>query len=371
MTLSSVGRPGGRASTRRATPRGRARCRRSRPRPARACRARRRRAARRAPSRRRGRPRRRRRRSGAASRRHRRAELGPVGQAGLLDVGAPGLDLRRVALQREHPPAQVAHARGEPDRRVAPRAAELEHLTVGLRGHEREQELAGRGATWRARCSRGTLRARSSASSASSRASTARMRSSSTGRRPPRRLHARARGEMVVDDPAGLHRCVDRRRPDEPKARFAQLLRERDRPGRRRQPVPARPWRGPSTRYDQTSSGSGAPRPAQRDCRAGVGDRGLDLAPVPHDPGVPEQPCHVRLAELARPARGRSRRTRPGSSRACAGSSATRARTGSPPGKTARTARARPRPAGPTPRRGSGCTPRRRSPSSASPTTRS
>jgi hypothetical protein len=37
-----------------------------------------------------------------------------------------------------------ADARGEPDRGVAARAAELEHLTVGLRRDEREQEAARR-----------------------------------------------------------------------------------------------------------------------------------------------------------------------------------------------------------------------------------
>ena len=104
---------------------------------------------------------------------------------------------------------------------------------------------------------------------------------------------------MVVDDPAGLHRRVDGRRPDEAEARLAQLLRERLRAGRLREPVVrASAAPGPSTRYDQTSSGSGALGIAQRDRRARVGDRGLDLAAVPDDPGVGEQPLDVRLAEL-------------------------------------------------------------------------
>src|SRR6185436_20705927 len=61
-----------------------------------------------------------------------------------LDVGAPGLDLDRVVLEREHPTAEVADTGGEPDGRVAARAPELEHLAVGLRRDEGEEELAGR-----------------------------------------------------------------------------------------------------------------------------------------------------------------------------------------------------------------------------------
>src|SRR5262249_55577802 len=39
--------------------------------------------------------------------------------------------------------AELADARSEPDRGVAPRPAELEHLAVGLRRDEREEEAAG------------------------------------------------------------------------------------------------------------------------------------------------------------------------------------------------------------------------------------
>ena len=56
----------------------------------------------------------------------------------------PDLDLRRVVLEREDAPAEVPDPRREPDRGVAARAAELEHLAVGLRRDEGEQELAGR-----------------------------------------------------------------------------------------------------------------------------------------------------------------------------------------------------------------------------------
>ena len=57
---------------------------------------------------------------------------------------APGLDLRRVVLEREHATTQVADAGGEPDRGVAAGTTDLEHLAVGLRRDVREQELSRR-----------------------------------------------------------------------------------------------------------------------------------------------------------------------------------------------------------------------------------
>src|SRR6187551_2739351 len=69
-------------------------------------------------------------------------ELGPVRESGLVDVGAPGLDLRRVVLEREHATTQVADAGGEPDRGVAAGTTDLEHFAVGLRRDVREQELS-------------------------------------------------------------------------------------------------------------------------------------------------------------------------------------------------------------------------------------
>src|SRR5262249_57940806 len=86
-------------------------------------------------------------------------ELGRVREAGLLDVRSPRLDLRRVVLEREHAAAEVPYAGGEPDRRVAARAADLEHLAVGLRSDECEQELPG-GTGDRARAHRGRQPAR-------------------------------------------------------------------------------------------------------------------------------------------------------------------------------------------------------------------
>src|SRR5581483_2846885 len=70
-------------------------------------------------------------------------ELGPVGEAGLGDVAAPRLRLPRVVLQREHAPAEDADAGGQPDRRVAARAADLEDLAGVLRRDEREEEATG------------------------------------------------------------------------------------------------------------------------------------------------------------------------------------------------------------------------------------
>src|SRR4051794_23328493 len=72
------------------------------------------------------------------------AQLCPLFEARLLDVAAPGLDLLRVVLERQDTTAEVADPRGEPDRRVAPRPAELQHLAVGLRRDEREEEAARR-----------------------------------------------------------------------------------------------------------------------------------------------------------------------------------------------------------------------------------
>src|SRR5919198_981758 len=71
-------------------------------------------------------------------------EVGPLLEPRVGDVSPPGLDLRRVALEGEHAPAEVPHPGREPDRRVAPRAADLEHLAVGLRGDKREEELPRR-----------------------------------------------------------------------------------------------------------------------------------------------------------------------------------------------------------------------------------
>jgi len=71
-------------------------------------------------------------------------QLGPFAHPGLLDIRAPRLRLARVVLEREDAAAEVPNAGGEPERRVAARAADLEHLAVGLRRDEREEEATGR-----------------------------------------------------------------------------------------------------------------------------------------------------------------------------------------------------------------------------------
>src|SRR5262249_44058723 len=60
----------------------------------------------------------------------------------LGNVRPPRLALARVVLEREDAAAEVPHAGRQPHRRVPARPADLEHLAVGLRRDEREQELA-------------------------------------------------------------------------------------------------------------------------------------------------------------------------------------------------------------------------------------
>ena len=86
---------------------------------------------------------------------------------------------------------------------------------------------------------------------------------------------------------------------------------------------------------------------------AGVVDRGLDLGPVAHDPGVSEQPRHVVWRRTRRPRPDRTRRTRHGNSPASAGWSARTGPTETPRGTAARRCRCRRGPAGPTPGRDS------------------
>src|SRR5690348_345050 len=71
-------------------------------------------------------------------------QLGPLCEACILDIPSPRLDLRRVVLERQNSPAQMADARREPDRGVAARASELQYLAVRLRRDEREEEATRR-----------------------------------------------------------------------------------------------------------------------------------------------------------------------------------------------------------------------------------
>src|SRR5437868_2901157 len=70
-------------------------------------------------------------------------QLGRLLETCFGDVAPPVGDAFVVALQREHAAAEIAHARGEPDRRVATAGADLEHLAVGLRRADGEEEAAG------------------------------------------------------------------------------------------------------------------------------------------------------------------------------------------------------------------------------------
>ena len=154
--------------------------------------------------------------------------------------------------------------------------------------------------------------------------------------------------EVVVDQAHRLHEGVDRRGPDEAPAAPLQVLRQRDRLGRLARAARGRPPVGleaPDVR------GERALLLDQLDGAPGVVDRRLDLAAVADDPGVGEQALDVVVAEAGDRV-GRSRRRRCGTPRACAGSSATRARTGSPRGRASRTAAGRRRPGSPTRRRG-------------------
>ena len=192
-------------------------------------------------------------------------------EAGLRDVRAPGLDLApgraRARARGRRGSARPRRARSSSSRASrrsrAPRSRSAARRT--RRGTGRSSARPG------ARAARAaTPRSRSSASSASRRASTARTRRRASARasRPAAAARHGQVGEVVVDDAAGLHRRVDGRRADEAEARLAQLLRERlrlrasSRASRRRARRGAR-----SSRYDQTSSCSGVPGFAQRDCR--------------------------------------------------------------------------------------------------------
>jgi carbon monoxide dehydrogenase subunit G len=72
------------------------------------------------------------------------AQLGPLLEARLLDVASPRFRLRRVVLERQDAAGELTNSCAEPDRGVAAGTAELEHLTIGLRRDEREEETACR-----------------------------------------------------------------------------------------------------------------------------------------------------------------------------------------------------------------------------------
>src|SRR5439155_12885274 len=70
-------------------------------------------------------------------------ELGRLLEPRVGDVAAPVGDAFVVTLQREHSAAEIAHTRRQPDRRVPVATPDLEHLAVGLRRADGEEEPPG------------------------------------------------------------------------------------------------------------------------------------------------------------------------------------------------------------------------------------
>jgi hypothetical protein len=101
-------------------------------------------------------------------------QLHPVLEPDLGDVLAPATGRLRIPLDRNDAPAQVSGPTAEPDRGVPARAADLQHLACGLGSDELKRNWPVVGATARERTSGGSPCRRSSASSCSSRSSTAR-----------------------------------------------------------------------------------------------------------------------------------------------------------------------------------------------------
>ena len=157
--------------------------------------------------------------------------------------------------------------------------------------------------------------------------------------------------EVVVDEPGRLHERVHGRRPDEAEAAPLEILRERARLRRQGRHLgaarePRRPgWRRVAPEELGETAG-------QLESRHRVADRRLDLAAVADDPGVARATARHRPRRSRPHARSRTRRRPSGSPRACAGSSATRARPGTPRARAARTARRHRAARSPTRRRG-------------------
>src|SRR3954453_4392436 len=100
--------------------------------------------------------------------------------------------------------------------------------------------------------------------------------------------------DVIVDDPAGLHRRVDRRRPHEPEAGSLQPLRELPRLRRLGNPLRGRRTVAPVLPHELLERRSRLP---QREDSARIRDRGFDLPAMPDDPRVAEQPLDVALAK--------------------------------------------------------------------------
>ena len=129
-------------------------------------------------------------------------ELRPLLEPCLGDVPPPGGAARSGSPRARRPALQHARPRREPDRRVAARATDLEHLDTRLRRREREQEATGA----RPHLARALRRRQPGLalgpSSASRRARTERTRSSGT-QTPPRGRRPLARARPTGETPEG------------------------------------------------------------------------------------------------------------------------------------------------------------------------
>src|SRR3954453_3455969 len=234
-------------------------------------------------------------------------QFGPVLEAGLCEVSPPRLDLARVVLDGEHPAAEVANARSEPDRGVTARAADLQDFAIGLRRDEREEEAAGGGLDLAGAIRGGDAGGpfggvfllepcKHGADPVVEHAPSLR-EGGLADRGFDGRPHEAVR-ERVVHDAAGLHRRVDRRRADEAEARSLEGLRQLGRLGRGRIPVAVTArWAVPLGSVRPHELLERVALLPQRECAAGVRDRGLDLAAVAHDAGVVQEALDVALAE--------------------------------------------------------------------------
>ena len=249
-------------------------------------------------------------------------DVDPLLEAGVGDVPGRGLELRRIGLERGDV-AAVRRARRRRARSSSSRASRRSRAPRSPGGRRRARRGAHRSSA------RSGASARSSGRSARSRARSppragagrrGRGRRASATALPLDGVAHPAAGEMVVHDAACLHGGVDGRRADEPEARpraaasRAPPTRASTRASRRASAAPAA---APGA-CAQKSSCSGSPAAAQRDRRARVRDRRLDLAAMADD-------ARRRRAAARRRAR-RTRATRSGSKPANASRNAGRLR---------------------------------------------
>ena len=257
-------------------------------------------------------------------------------------------------------PPCSADGGAEPDRRVAARAADLEHLAAGLAGAEREQERPAR----RRHLERALLDGqaprppRPSVSCSSRRGRHGRdRRASARSRSTSSRTQQSARWSFTTP-----HACM---------AAYTVVGPTNRKPALRRSLASATDsgvaaCHSVVARGDRSRCWARGPRrarpTARRRARSASVARAFAIAAsiLPRWRTMPASSSSRSTS--ASPKRGdplgvEARERLPGTPAACAGSSATRARTGTPRGRAARRSRARRGPGGPIPRRGSGCTP--------------